>query len=50
MSAELKFLAGTSCHAAQGCLMGRPAVIGTFTEQTRSARPEATRITAAAWS
>jgi diguanylate cyclase (GGDEF)-like protein/PAS domain S-box-containing protein len=45
---ELRFLAGESCHAAQGYLMGRPAAIGTFTEHTHAARTEGGRASKAA--
>ncbi len=34
---ELRFLAGESCHSAQGYLLGRPAAIGMFTEHTQAA-------------
>ena len=39
--AELRFLAGENCHAAQGYLMGRPAAIGTFAAHTHTIPTEA---------
>ena len=40
---ELRFLADEHCHAAQGYLMGRPALIGQFAQHTHDARGDESR-------